>query len=77
MPNPVVLVAGKLASIVSAVGSLFIKRDSEGKLNVALAPVSIVIVLATGVTCSVQKSEPFSVCVRGTAESLKELIYAN
>lgn len=77
MPNPVTITAKSLTAVVGTVGSLFIKRGSDGKVNIALAPLSVVLMLATSVTCSVQKSEPFSVCVQHTVQSLKELVYAN
>lgn len=77
MPNPISLTSKGLFKAISTVGSLFIKRGPDGKINVAVAPLSLLIALATAVTCTVQKSEPFSVCVQSTINSLKELVYAN
>lgn len=77
MPNPITVTAKGLTTVVGVVGSLFLKRGPDGKVNIALAPLSVVLMLTTSVTCSAQKSEPFSVCVRATVQSLKELVYAN
>lgn len=66
-----------LARTVGTIGSLFVKVGADGKLNVAIAPVTLLLVFCTGVTCVVQDSEPFSMCIQRTARSLKELVYAN
>lgn len=65
-----------LARAVGTIGSLFVKVGVDGKLNVAIAPVTLLLVFCTGVTCAVQNSEPFSTCIQGTARSFKELVNA-
>lgn len=77
MPNPIVLAVNGGISTLAAVGSLFVKKGSDGKYNIAVAPLTLLVLIGTGVTCSVQKSEPFSVCVKSTTQSFKELIYAD
>lgn len=77
MPNPVRPIIPRLVTTVGLVGSLFIKRDTDGRVSLALAPLSIVLMLTTSITCSVQKTEAFSVCVRGTVTTLRDLIHAN
>lgn len=77
MPNPVRPIVSRLVTTVGLVGSLFIKRDADGRVSFALAPLSIALVLTTSITCSVQKTEPFSVCVRDTVTTLRDLIHAN
>lgn len=77
MPNPVNVVAIGLVKAVGAIGSLFVKVGTDGKLNVAIAPATLLLVFTTSITCAVQKSESFSTCVRDTTRSLKELVYAD
>lgn len=59
------LLAG-LVCLTSSVGSLFVKKDPDGKYSVAVAPLSLLFFIGTGATCAVQKSEPFSVCFKET-----------
>lgn len=66
-----------LVRTVGTVGSLFVKIGADGKLNVAIAPATLLLAFCTGVTCAVQDSEPFSTCIQGIAHSFKELVYAN
>lgn len=77
MPNPVNAVAIGLVKAVGVIGSLFVKVGADGKLNVAIVPVTLLLAFTTSITCAVQKSEPFSTCVRDTVQSLKELVYAD
>lgn len=68
---------GLLTQVVGTVGSLFVKRTTDGKYEVAFAPIMVVAALGSTVTCAVQKDEPFRQCVKSTVMMLKEITYAN
>lgn len=55
-----------LVCLTGSVGSLFVKKDPDGKYSIAVAPLSLLFFIGTGATCAVQKSEPFSVCFKET-----------
>lgn len=65
-----------LGTAIGSIGSLFVKVGGDGKLNLAVAPATLLLVLCTGLTCAVQGSEPFLTCIQGAAHSLKEFVYA-
>lgn len=66
-----------LAQVAGTVGSLFIKRTTDGKYEVALAPMMVAVALGSTVTCAVQKDEPFRQCVKSTITMLKEITNAD
>lgn len=59
-----------LVVTTSTIGSLFVKREADGKYSVAVAPLTLLFFIGTGATCAVQKSEPFSVCFKETVSVL-------
>lgn len=70
-------VFGLSAQAAGTVGSLFIKRTTDGKYEVALAPIMVAVALGSTVTCAVQEDEPFRQCVKSNVTMLKEIVYAN
>lgn len=77
MPDSIASTFRSGLKAIGTIGSLFIKRDTDGKYSIAVAPMTLLLFLGTGVTCGMQTSEPFSVCVKTTTQSLKELFNAN
>lgn len=76
--NKVVLkTVGIALSAVGAVGSTFIRRDSDGKYSVAIAPFVLAGVIGAGATCAAQDTEPFGQCFKDSLTTLKEYVYAN
>lgn len=61
---------------LGAVGSSFIKKNTDGKYEVAVMPLMLVMVVGSGAACAVQDDEPFGVCLKTTLTALKEIIYA-
>lgn len=68
---------GLLTQVVGTVGSLFVKRTTDGKYEVALAPIMVAAALGSTVVCALQNDEPFRQCVKSTVAMLKEITYAN
>lgn len=62
---------------LGSVGSIFIKKTIDGKYEVAIAPIALAVAIGSGVTCAVQKDEPFRVCVKNTMAMFREVVYAN
>lgn len=62
---------------LGAVGSTFIKKTVDGKYEIAIAPITLAVAIGSGVTCAVQKSEPFRVCVKNTMAMFREVVNAN
>lgn len=67
----------KLILGLGIIGSTFIKKTTDGKYEVAIAPFILVAVVGSGATCAAQRDEPFTVCLRNTLATVKEVIYAN
>lgn len=53
-----------VAACLAGLGSLFVKRDSDGKVSVAAAPFAILGASLLTLACYFQDQEPFSACVR-------------
>lgn len=53
----------KVANIVSTIGSVFVQKASDGKLDVAVGPLAVISLGGLLFACSVQSDEPFSRCV--------------
>lgn len=68
---------GNLITGLGIVGSSFIKKTTDGKYEVAIAPLMLAAVIGSGATCAVQDDEPFGVCLKTTLAALKEIVYAN
>lgn len=66
-----------LVTGLGVLGSTFIKKTSDGKYEVAVAPLMLAAVMGSGVTCAVQNDEPFGVCLKSTLAAVKEVINAN
>lgn len=62
---------------LGTVGSFFIKKTIDGKYEVAVAPIIVAVAISSGVTCAVQKDEPFRTCVKNTVTMFQEVINAN
>lgn len=58
--NPAVGILG----ILQTVGSVFVKKDPNGKAEVAMAPWAVLYAAGTLLGCYNQIGEPFSVCVK-------------
>lgn len=54
---------GITTGALSAVGSIFAQKNADGKVDVALGPVAVVMFGGLLIACSVQSDEPFSRCV--------------
>lgn len=70
------LLRGVLVGL-GTVGSLFVKKTSEGKYEVAIAPIVLAAAIGSGITCAVQKDEPFRQCVKTTMAMFQEVVHAN
>lgn len=68
---------GKLITALGVVGSSFVKKTTDGKYEVAIAPLMLAAVVWSGAACAVQNDEPFGVCLKTTLAALKEVVYAN
>lgn len=62
---------------LGVIGSTFIKKTTDGKYEVAIAPFMLAAVIGSGVTCAAQKDEPFRVCLKNTLATVKEVVYAD
>lgn len=58
-------------------GSAFIKKTADGKYELAIAPFALIAVVGSGVACAAQSDETFSVCLKSTLATVKEVIYAD
>lgn len=76
MSQEIELIAKGLTRMVGVIGSLFVKVGADGKLNVAVAPTTALLLFSIGTACALQSSEPFSVCVRNTTEIFEEVAHA-
>lgn len=65
-----------LLASLGSVGSVFVKKTVDGKYEIAIAPIALAIAIGSGVTCAVQKSEPFRVCVKDTMTMFQEVVNA-
>lgn len=52
-----------IASAISTVGSVFVQRATDGKIDVAVAPLAVIAAGGVMLACSFQNDEPFSQCV--------------
>lgn len=52
-----------IARFASVVGSVFAQKAADGKVDVAVAPVGVVLCGGLMIACSVQSDEPFSRCI--------------
>lgn len=53
-----------IAACLAGLGSLFVKRDSDGKASVAVVPPAMLGASLLMLACYFQDQEPFSTCVR-------------
>lgn len=53
----------KLVSLIDTLGSVFVQRDKDGKVAIAVGPWAVVAVGGLMIGCGTQNSEPFSQCV--------------
>lgn len=61
---------------LGVVGSLFVKKNTNGECEVATVPLTLMVVVGSGAICAVRDDEPFGVCLKTTLTALKEIIYA-
>lgn len=57
------MLAKKLVSLMGALGSVFVQRERDGKVAVAIGPWAVVAIGGLMIGCGTQDSEPFSQCV--------------
>lgn len=62
---------------LGAIGSAFIKKTTDGGYEVAIAPITLAMVIGSGAACAAQTDEPFRVCLKDTLATVKEVFYAN
>lgn len=62
---------------LGVIGSTFIKKTTDGKYEVAIAPLILAAVIGSGITCAAQRDEPFAVCLKNTLATMKEVVHAN
>lgn len=53
----------KIVSLVGTVGSVFVQRGADGKIDLALGPWAVVAAGGLILGCGTQDAEPFSQCV--------------
>lgn len=70
------LIANMMTGL-GTIGSAVIKKTTDGKYEVAIAPIMLAAVIGSGVVCAAQTDEPFRVCLKSTLAAIKEAVYAN
>lgn len=60
----IIMALKTVAAYLASLGSTFVKRDSDGKTSVAVAPFVALGVGLSTLVCYFQDQEPFSACVR-------------
>lgn len=53
----------KLVSLMGALGSVFVQKETDGKIAIAVGPWAVVAIGGLMIGCGTQDSEPFSQCV--------------
>lgn len=53
----------RLISLMGTLGSVFVRRETDGKVAVAIGPWAVVAIGGLMIGCGTQDSEPFSQCV--------------
>lgn len=61
---------------VGAIGSLLVRRNAEGRYEIAVAPLPALLLVTSAVTCTVQNAEPFRQCVRSNLTLIQEVVNA-
>lgn len=69
-------ILGRFVRGVGAIGSLFVRRNTEGRYEIAVAPLPTLLLATSLVTCTFQKAEPFRQCVRSNLAVIQEVVNA-
>lgn len=60
--------------LISGIGSVALRRDANGKIQVGVVPILALVLFGSTVACSVQNDEPFRQCLKATLSDLKEIV---
>lgn len=61
---------------IGAIGSLFVRRTADGRYEIAVAPLPVLFLATSLVTCTLQRTEPFHQCIRSNLAVFQEVINA-
>lgn len=69
-------ILGNCVRGVGAIGSLLVRRNAEGRYEIAVAPLPALLLITSTVACTVQNAEPFRQCVRSNLTVIQEVVNA-
>lgn len=70
------IILSRLVRGMGAVGSLFVRRNRDGRYEIAVAPIPALLLATSLVACTFQKTEPFRQCVRSNLAVIQEVVNA-
>lgn len=69
-------ILGNCVRGVGAIGSLLVRRNAEGRYEIAVAPLPALLLITSTVACTVQNTESFRQCVHSNLTIIKEVVNA-
>lgn len=69
-------VLGQCVRALGTVGSLFVRRNAEGRYEIAVTPLPTILLTTSVFACTVQDAEPFRQCVQSNLAIIQEFANA-